>query len=58
MMVLSYKYISSVVPAQNFVIVITSIKRVLGSAGNTIGLIHTVEDARRERLSPLNSQCL
>lgn len=49
-MVLSYKFISLVVPAWNFVIVITSIEHVLGSAGYTTGLIHTVEDARRERI--------
>lgn len=48
MMVLSYKCISLVVPAQNFVIVIASIEYVLGSAGYKTELIHTVGDARWE----------
>lgn len=50
MMALSYKLLSVVVPAQNFGIVITSIEHVLESAGDTTGLIHIVEDARRERI--------
>lgn len=49
-MVLSYKFISLVLPAQNLVMVVTSIEHVLGSAGYTTGLIHTVEDARWERI--------
>lgn len=46
MMVLSYKFISLIVPAQNAVIVIISVELVLESAGYTTGLIHTVEDTR------------
>lgn len=50
MMVLSFKFSFLVVPAQNFVVVITSIEHVLGSAGYTTGLICTVEDARWEKI--------
>lgn len=57
-MALSYKCISLVVPEQNIVIVIASIEYVLGSAGYTAGLIHTVEDARWESNWSPSSQCL
>lgn len=50
MMVLSFKVSFLVVPSQNFVIVITSIEHVLGSAGYTTGLLCTVEDARWEKI--------
>lgn len=52
--VLSYKFVSLVVPAQNFVVVTISIEHILGSAGYTTGPIHTVEEARWEKNCPLN----